>query len=224
MTKTAKRMKHSVTRHVRSQAERKLDLLAELVPLLARAVGPLCEVVLHQNTTSPPTIRAIGNGHITNRAIGDLMTQIFVDGHDDTRRADALFNYMSTMPDGRQIRVSLIPVRHGRQVIGYIAVNFLVHDLEMAVQALSMLSKPEPHDFAITENFTSPRQVIVQTATEYLRLKGRTLALLSTKERRSLVKHLKARGIFQMRRAVDEVAGLLGISRAAVYNYLSAMK
>jgi len=201
-----------------------LDLLAELIPPLARAVGPLCEVVLHQNTTSPPTIRAIGNGHVTGRTVGDLMTQILVDGRDDTKREDALFNYMSTMPDGRQIRVSVIPVRHGKQVIGYIAVNFLVHDLEVAMQALSMLSKPEPHDFAITENFTSPRQVITQTATDYLRTQGRTLALLSTQERRDLVKHLKGRGIFQMRKAVDEVAGLLGISRAAVYNYLSALK
>lgn len=211
-------------RRRRPAAERKLDLLADLVPSLARAVGPLCEVVLHQNTSSPPTIRAIGNGHVTGRAAGDLMTQIIVDGKDDTKRTSALFNYMSTMPDGRHIRVSVIPVRHGRRIIGYIAVNFLVHDLEVAVQALTVLSKPEPHEVAIEENFTSPRQVIIQTANEYLHVQGRPLALLSKKERIALVKHLKMRGIFQMRRAADEVAALLGISRAAVYNYLSATK
>lgn len=224
MRSKKKRSAKPASRHSRSAAEKKLDLLAELMSPLARAVGPLCEVVLHQNTTSPPTIRAIGNGHVTGRMVGDLMTQIFVDGRDDTNREDALFNYMSTMPDGRQIRVSVIPVRHGKRVIGYIAVNFLVHDLEVALQALLMLSKPEPHDFSITENFTSPRQVIMQTANDYLRTKGRTLALLSTSERMELVKFLKSRGIFQMRKAVDEVAGLLGISRAAVYNYLSALK
>ena len=51
-----------------------------------------------------------------------------------------------------------------------------------------------------------------------------TFGLDPTKERTELVKHLKLRGIFQMQRAVDEVAGMLGISRAAVYNYLSDFK
>ncbi len=224
MKKDEVQKNRAATKRARSKAELKLDLLTELVPMLARAVGPLCEVVLHQNTTSPPTIRAIGNGHVTGRTVGDLMTRIFVNGQDVTRREEPLFNYMSTMPDGRQIRVSVIPVRQDRRVIGYLAVNFLVHDLEVAVQALSVLCKPEPHDFAISENFTSPREVIAQTATEYLRAQGRTLALLSTAERIQLVRHFKTKGVFQMRRAAEEVAGLLGVSRAAVYNYLSALR
>ncbi len=53
----------------------KLDLPSDLIPKLARAFAPVCEItVLHDNSTFPPTIRAIGNGHVSGRSVGDSMT------------------------------------------------------------------------------------------------------------------------------------------------------
>jgi len=221
MVRNRAKIKATTSKSKTQSAESLFEFLEDLVPQLARAIGPLCEVVLHQNTSRPPTIRAIGNGHVTNRSVGDLMTQILVNGDDDTNRSSPLFNYVSTMPDRRHIRVSVIPIRHSGEIIGYFAVNFLVHDLEQAIQALSILTRPEPHAETIVENFISPRQVISQTAAEYLRSKGRTIAMLSKNERIDIVSHLKSRGVFRMRGAVEEVASLLQISRTAVYNYLS---
>lgn len=202
-------------------AEAKLRFAEELVPQLARAIGPLCEVVLHESTSNPPTIRAIGNGHITNREVGDLMTQIIVDGEDATNRDTPLFNYESVMPDGRHLRVSVIPIADSGKVIGYIAVNFLIHDLAIAMQALSVLAKPEPHAEAIDEKFTSPRQIIADMANEYVHKSGRPIALLDKRDRVQLVQQFKERGVFRMRGAMTDVAQLLGVSRTAVYNYLS---
>ncbi len=204
-------------------AEEKLCFLEELVPLLARAIGPLCEVVLHENTTNPPTIRAIGNGHITNRSQGDLMIQIIIDGEDKTKMEAPLFNYGSIMPDGRKIRVSLIPLKDKGDVIGYISVNFLVHDLAIAIQALSVLTSPEPHDEAIKENFISPKQLVANVAGEYVHALGRPISLLDKRERIEFLRQLKERGVFSMRGATVEVAHLLGVSRTAIYNYLSEL-
>jgi predicted transcriptional regulator YheO len=203
-----------------STAEAKLALLEDLVPKLARAIAPICEVVLHQNTSRPPTIRAIGNGHVTGRSVGDLMTQIFIDGEDVRDRTTPIFNYLSNNPDGRQIRVSLIPIMHHERVIGYLAVNFLVQDLAMARQALSVLVQAETHTEAIEEKFLSPHDVIEKIFDEYLHASGRPVALLDKGRRIELIRRLRDRGVFSMRGSVDEVASMLGVSRTAVYNYL----
>jgi predicted transcriptional regulator YheO len=203
-------------------AEAKLALLEDLVPKLARAIAPVCEVVLHQNTSQPPTIRAIGNGHITGRSAGDLMTLVVIDGQDMRDLSTPLYNYVSTMPDGRRIRVSAIPIMHEGAVIGYLGVNFLVHDFEMAQQALSLLIKTEPHSEVIEEKFLSPREVIASSIEEQLIAFGRPAAVLKKAERIELVHRLRERGLFGMRGAADQIASLLGVSRAAIYNYLNS--
>jgi predicted transcriptional regulator YheO len=44
---------------------------------------------------------------------------------------------------------------------------------------------------------------------------------LDREERLRLFRDLDARGVFAVRRAVEQVAGRLGISRASAYSYLS---
>lgn len=205
----------------RKSSEAKLRLLAELVPKLARAIAPVCEVVLHANTSRPPTICAIGNGHVTNRKVGDLMTTIMVDGKDMIDLRKPMFNYLSNTPDGKQLRVSVIPILDEDEVIAYIAINFLVQDLATAHQALSLLVRAEAHSGAIKETFLSPRDVTERTIDEYLHECGRPVALMEKAERLELVRRLRNRGAFGMRGAVSDVASKLGVSRAAVYNYLS---
>ena len=51
---------------------------------------------------------------------------------------------------------------------------------------------------------------------------GGTLASLSRERKQEAVRRLDARGAFQLRRAVEEVADALGVSRFTVYNYLNA--
>ena len=51
---------------------------------------------------------------------------------------------------------------------------------------------------------------------------GGTLASLSRERKQAAVRRLDARGAFQLRRAVEEVADALGVSRFTVYNYLNA--
>jgi hypothetical protein len=51
---------------------------------------------------------------------------------------------------------------------------------------------------------------------------GGTLASLSRERKQAAVRRLDDRGAFQLRRAVEEVADALGVSRFTVYNYLNA--
>jgi hypothetical protein len=52
---------------------------------------------------------------------------------------------------------------------------------------------------------------------------GARLADLSREDKQRAVHLLDERGAFQLRRAVEEVADALGVSRFTVYNYLNAV-
>jgi hypothetical protein len=51
---------------------------------------------------------------------------------------------------------------------------------------------------------------------------GAPLAELSREDKQRAVRLLDARGAFQLRKSVEEVADALGVSRFTVYNYLNA--
>lgn len=203
-------------------ADLKLELLAELVPQLARAIAPNCEVALHDASTDPPTIRAIGNGHVTGRSVGDRMTQVAIDEVPMKSIDMPLFNYHSRTPKGQEVRNSLLPIRHEGEVIGYLAVNFLIHDLLLARQVLSFLSGAEPQVSPIKDPFDGA-QSASSLFDGYLETLGCTAAGLGREQRLALVRHLHRRGAFAMRGAVEEVARKMGVSRTTIYNYLSSI-
>jgi predicted transcriptional regulator YheO len=51
---------------------------------------------------------------------------------------------------------------------------------------------------------------------------GARLAALSREDKQRAVRLLDERGAFQLRKAVEDVADALGVSRFTVYNYLNA--
>jgi predicted transcriptional regulator YheO len=53
---------------------------------------------------------------------------------------------------------------------------------------------------------------------------GKPLDLMSRAEKQQLVRYLDERGAFQLRKAVEGVAEMLGVSRFTVYNYLEAIR
>jgi predicted transcriptional regulator YheO len=52
---------------------------------------------------------------------------------------------------------------------------------------------------------------------------GAKLALLSRAEKQRAIRLLDERGAFILRRAVEDVADAMGVSRITVYNYLNAL-
>lgn len=197
-----------------------MQLLEELVPQLARAMAPSCEVALHDAATWPPVVRAIGNGHVSLRKVGDRMTRVGVAGRELEPIEEPLFNYVSRNPDGVQCRTSLLPVRHAGEIIGYVAVNFLVQDLMAAQQVLSYLVGPEPQAVPIKDPF-DPSLSAASLVDAYLERVGTSVRGLGRSGRLDLIRHLHGRGAFAMRGAVEDVAHKLGVSRTTVYNYLA---
>ena len=53
---------------------------------------------------------------------------------------------------------------------------------------------------------------------------GRPVAEMSRAEKQQVVRFLDQRGAFELKRAVETVADVLGVSRFTVYNYLDAIR
>ncbi|MFG3594684.1 transcriptional regulator [Bradyrhizobium sp. RDI18] len=197
-----------------------LEALAQLVPQIARSLTKDCEVVLHDNRASPPRILAIGNGHVTRRGVGDLMTRIAVGNAELQDLREPLFNYGSVAPDGRQLRVSVLPVVVNGKTVAYLAINFCTSDLLMAQRAITQLTRTEPHPKEIHETFLPSSLPLRQVIDSSLEECNRPPHLLDREDRIDLMRRLHEQGVFQMRGTVREIAERLGISRAAVYHYL----
>ncbi|MDR9451096.1 MAG: helix-turn-helix domain-containing protein [Acidimicrobiia bacterium] len=53
---------------------------------------------------------------------------------------------------------------------------------------------------------------------------GGKIADLSRKDKQAAVRMLDERGAFQLRRAIEDVAAMMGVSRITIYNYLNAIR
>lgn len=53
---------------------------------------------------------------------------------------------------------------------------------------------------------------------------GKRIDAMSRSERQQLVRFLDERGTFELRKSVERVADMLGVSRFTVYNYLDAIR
>ena len=53
---------------------------------------------------------------------------------------------------------------------------------------------------------------------------GGKLADLSRADKQAAVRMLDERGAFQLRKAIEDVAAMMGVSRITIYNYLNAIK
>jgi D-arginine utilization repressor len=198
----------------------KLDLLAELLPQLARAVGPLYELVLHEKKGKKVRIKAISNNHISNRTTGGPMARIFYEGKEISEPQEALYNYPGITEDRKRLRCSSIPIRHEDDVIGYLCVNFLIHDLQSASDVLAGLLATEVDAQQVREFVPKSADIFDSIVEKAIRERGRPAESLTRPEKLELMRTLRARGALNVRGAIRRIAARLGLSRTAVYNYL----
>lgn len=205
---------------ISAEAELKLQLIEELVPQIARAVGPICEFVLHEWVGDRSRIRAIANAHISGRKTGGPMGRVFVHGTEVHDFKHAIFNYNGSTQEGGSLRCTLIPILHEEVVIGVLCVNFLTRDLVVARDALSTLLKTEDETDSFSEYVPNPPDVFDEVFQECLNRQGWSPSLLSRRERLMLLSELKSRGVLRVRGAIDRLAARLGTSRTTIYNDL----
>lgn len=180
----------------------RLEPYRTLVSFLGEALGPDCEVVLHDLTSEEGTIAAIVNNNISGRTEG------------------------ASQARGR-LRSSTMFIKDGSELIGMLCINFDAAKYSRMAQELLALcgAHQEPGPSVGVENFVSSLPDAVQAAiTDVTGTAGLPPDRLTMDEKIRIVEDLQQAGIFYMKGAVSEVAAQLGSSEATVYRYLSKLK
>ncbi|POX48800.1 DNA-binding protein [Streptomyces sp. Ru71] len=201
-------------------------ILAALVPVvhgIAATLGPVCEVVLHDYRQPEQSVVAVA-GSVTGRAVGGAMSEI---GMRVLARGDEAaddLNYVTRTADGKRVKSSTIVLRDSAgAVFGALCVNLDVTAVDRAHALLGALAgaaggAAEPPVTTFGDDIDSVVDAIVDA---HLRRQDQTWAGLDRTRRLALFRSLDEQGVFAVRRAVEQVAGRLGISRASAYSYLA---
>ncbi|MGW2570087.1 helix-turn-helix transcriptional regulator [Streptomyces sp. NPDC001537] len=201
-------------------------ILAALRPVvdgIAATFGPVCEVVLHDCRRPERSVVAVA-GEVTGRAVGGAMSEI---GMRVLARGDEAaddLNYVTRTKAGKLVKSSTMVLRDSTgTVFGALCVNVdigAVNEAHALLGALAGLGAgaAEPPVTAFGNDIDS----VVDAILDAHRLgRNQSWAALDRAERLDLFRGLDEHGVFAVRRAIEQVAARLGISRASAYSYLA---
>lgn len=204
------------------EAERNA-ILAALTPVvdgIAATFGPVCEVVLHDYRNPEKSVVAVA-GSVTGRSVGGAMSEI---GMRMLARGDEAadeLNYVTRTHTGQLVKSSTMMLRDSTgAVFGALCVNV---DVTAASQVHALLGAlagigTAPAEPPVTTFGDDIDSVVDAMLDEH---RHHSWAALDRAGRLGLFRSLDERGVFAVRRAIEQVAGRLGISRASAYSYLS---
>ncbi len=203
-----------------------LDILKRLAEGIVAVVGPHCEVVVHDFSDPEHSVVLIA-GNVTGRSVGAPVPDLsFISGELDRDTPDQL-NYRARIGSHHlQSSTIWIPDDDGTP-IGAVCINVDYSDLVHARDLLDKLavSTRQVSDLVVTDTFARDLGDLIELSiSEFLRKEGiPNIEEMGYEEKLRLVRSLEERGLFNIRGAVNQVANVLGVSRASIYNYRSSL-
>ncbi|WP_158844141.1 aminotransferase class V-fold PLP-dependent enzyme [Saccharothrix deserti] len=192
------------------------DVLTALIPTvnsLAEALGPGTEVVLHDLGALPNSIIAIA-GDLTGRSVGGPMTDLLL-GLVRRGTTQDLAGYETYAPDGRVIHSSTVFLRDARGVaVGCLCVNSDPGPNRRPENAVSAVE-------AFPGDVDTLQRLLVERAVTAV---GVPVELMKKSHKSQVVRVLDEAGLFLIRDSVDYLAGVLGVTRYTIYNYLNEIR
>ena len=201
-------------------------IIAALTPVIdgiAATFGSFCEVVVHDFRRPEESVVAIA-GSVTGRAVGGAMSEI---GMGILARGDEArdeLNYLTRTRTGKIVKSSTMVLRDSSgTVFGALCVNLDITAVTQAHALIGELAGVAAGPAAVpTTTFGNDIGSVVDALVDSHQLRqNKTWSELDRAGRLELFRSLDERGVFAVRRAVEQVAARLGISRASAYNYLS---
>ncbi|MEU6815359.1 PAS domain-containing protein [Streptomyces sp. NPDC046860] len=204
-----------------SEDEHLLAEAEKVAVALGRMFPGLCEVVLHDLRDPDHAVRVVENG-LSGRAPGDPATELGLARIADPRYPDVVQNYPNRFPDGRPAKSTSIGIRNSEgEYIAALCLNLDVSVLSpLALTLANLVATGTEHGAEPPETLRDRHaRELRRTVEELASRRGGTPRSLGRDARRELVRQLHADGWFDSRDAAQTIAGLLGVSRATVYNY-----
>ncbi|MBD2844804.1 PAS domain-containing protein [Paenibacillus sp. IB182496] len=198
-------------------------LARPLIRAIAGALGPQCEIVLHDMRTLEHSIIAIENGHITGRQVGDSSTNLGLQVVSEPEQDGDILNYRAKSRDGKTLKSSsLYLYDQTGQAVGAICINCDITELELAANVLNRFVRTERQ---VEETFSGDIGDVIEALLEQgLALVDKPVAYMHKADKLKLLQFLDSKGTFNVKRSMDRVAQFLGVSKFTVYNYLEEVR
>lgn len=204
--------------------EDEMELLQQIMRLIANQFGSNCEVVLHDLTKDyAHTIVDIINGHVTNRKVGDCGSNLGLEVLRGTVKSGDRFNYVTNTRDGKILKSSSIYLKDSEgQVIGSLCVNY---DITQTVQMEGFLKQFNQYEVHPEEVFSSDISTLLDYLIEQATLLvGKKPNEMSKNERMQFLAYLDDKGAFLITHSSEKICKLLGISKYTFYSYLDSVR
>ncbi|SEC66714.1 Predicted transcriptional regulator YheO, contains PAS and DNA-binding HTH domains [Streptomyces sp. 3213] len=208
-----------------AQRDAIIGALGSLVEGIAATFGPVCEVVLHDYRHPEKSVVAVA-GAVTGRSVGGAMSEIGLRVLARGDEAGDELNYLTRTRGGQLLKSSTMVLRDSTgAVFGALCVNVDVTAVQQAQAVLAGIgggAATGAAEASGTTTFGNDIDSVVEAIVDAHQLRqSRTWVQLGRAQRLELFRSLDEHGVFAVRRAVEQVAARLGISRASAYNYLS---
>lgn len=193
----------------------------KIVTAVGRMFPGLCEVVLHDLRDPAQAIRAIEN-NLSGRAVGGPATELGLARIQNPDYPDVIQNYPNRFPDGRTAKSTSIGLKNSDGTyVAAICLNLDVSLLDGLLTGISRLTATDERAQPLTETLRARTiDELRSVAEDFAAVRGRSPATLTTQEKRELAQSLEAQGFLQVKHSVGTLAGILGVSRATIYNHL----
>ncbi|MFJ2157896.1 transcriptional regulator [Streptomyces sp. NPDC087856] len=200
-------------------------IIGALVPVvdgIAATFGPVCEVVLHDYRRPEQSVVAVA-GALTGRSVGGAMSEIGLRMLARGDEAADELNYPTRTRNGRQLKSTTMVLRDSTgAVFGALCVNVDVTAVQQAQALLAGIAGSAVAQTSDTTTFGNDIDSVVEAIVDaHLLRRSLTWVQLDRAQRLELFRSLDEHGVFAVRRAIEQVAARLGISRASAYSYLS---
>lgn len=209
----------------------------KMADYLAALLGENTEVVLHDFSNLENSIVYIVNGHITNRKIGDTVTDLLLDFLNKKRRIPEGFlcNYTSKSSNGKTLYSSTYFILDEEQnLIGALCTNTDYSNFHDAMGLLKSflpnskangMTKPAIDDKPVMENLYGNHEALtLDKIQEEIEKMNVPPMRMTPEEKMAVVTSLYEMGMFMLKGAVQATAQQLETSEATVYRYIRNAK
>lgn len=213
-------------------------LLEPVVGLLGAVIGDNIEVVLHDLSVPNASVRAITNGHVTGRNVGDpILSGPKEDaGFSELHREvpgdgciawSIIDGYQTVNAAGRRLRSATLLFRDGAGApVAALCLNADMTVFEMAHGWLEQILHKTgvPQRAGPAASGVALEVMMQEIIGDAVKRFMKPPELMNKDEKMYAVEAMMHRGLFLVRNSVEQVAAALGVSRFTVYNYIEQIK
>ena len=197
------------------------SLLGRIADAISQTFGEHCEVAVHDMANPNRSLVHIA-GNVTGRSTGSPITNFGLRLLALQEKGEDVHTYQTRFKDKSVVSSTVSVKDDGGNIIGFLCINFDITKMAEIQKALrgyglQHLDFFEEHRSSL-EDLTEG--TVESTLADVLAEMQRDPRVMNAEDRETFVRLLRERQFFSMKGSVVAAAGVLGVSRYTIYNYL----